>query len=134
MLAAVGSPDVHPHAVSTPEERARWDADVANFNDDLKRVETFFINVLGSRLTEDEIQKTASSFYGVQGAWYTVGWKMSVLIERTYGRAKLIECICDRRKLLRTYNKAAAKYNRKSREPLALWSASVINGIKRGKS
>ena len=92
------------------------------------------INILENRLTKAEVQKTASSFYGVQGAWYTVGWKMSVLIERTYGRAKLIECICDQRKLLRTYNKAAAKYNRKSREPLALWSASVINGIKRGKS
>lgn len=134
MLAAAGRPDVHPHAVSSPEERARWDGDVSNFNDNLKKVESFFINILENRLSEDEVQKTASSFYGVQGAWYTVGWKMSVLIEKTYGRAKLIECICDQRKLLQTYNKAAAKYNRKSREPLALWSASVINGIKRGKS
>lgn len=134
MLAASSGPDVHPHAVSSPEERARWDRDVTNFNDDLKKVETFFLNILGNRLTTDEIQKTSSSFYGVQGAWYTVGWKMSVLIEKTYGRAKLIECICDQRKLLPTYNKAAEKHNRKSRESLALWSASVINGIKRGKS
>ncbi len=36
MLAAAGGPDVHPHAASSPEERARWDRDVANFNDDLK--------------------------------------------------------------------------------------------------
>ena len=109
MLAAAGSPDIHPHAVSSPEERARWDKDVANFNDDLKKVEDFFLNILANRLTKDEVQNTASSFYGVQGAWYTVGWKMSVLIEKTYGRAKLIECICDQRKLLPTYNKAAAK-------------------------
>jgi hypothetical protein len=134
MLAAAGGPDIHPHAVSSHEERARWDKDMANFNDDLKKVETFFINILENRLTKDDLQKTASSFYGIQGAWYTVGWKMSVLIEKTYGRAKLIECICDQRKLLRTYNKAAAKYNRKSGEPLVLWSASVINGVKRGKS
>ncbi len=133
MLAAAGSPDVHPHAVSSPEERARWGRDVANFNNDLKKVESFFIDILENRLTKVEVQKTASSFYGVQGAWYTVGWKMSVLIEKTYGRAKLIECICDQRKLRSTYNKAAAKYNRKSREQLALWSASVINGIKRSK-
>lgn len=133
MLAAAGSPGIHPHAVSSYEERARWDKNVANFNDDLKKVETFFMNILENRLTKDEVQKTASSFYGVQGAWYTVGWKMSVLIEQTYGRAKLIECICDQRKLLRTYNKAAVKHNRKSREPLALWSASIINGVKRGK-
>jgi hypothetical protein len=130
MLAAAGGPSIHPHAASSPEVRARWDKDVANFNDDLKRLETFFLNILENRLTQDEIQKTASSFYGIQGAWYTVGWKMSVLIEKTYGRAKLIECICDQRKLLSTYNEAAAKHNRKSREPLALWSTSVINSIK----
>ena len=132
MLAAAGGPDIHPHAVSSPEERARWDRDLANFNDDLKKVEIFFLNILESRLTKDEVQKTASSFYGVQGAWYTVGWKMAVLIEKTYGRAKLIECICDQRKLLRTYNKAAAKHNRESGETLAVWSASVLDGIKRG--
>ena len=134
MLAAAGSPDIYPHAVSSPEERARWDRDVANFNDNLKKVEDFFLNILANRLTKDEVQNTASSFYGVQGAWYTVGWKMSVLIEKTYGRAKLIKCICDQRKLLQTYNKAAAKHNRKSGAPVALWSASVLNGIKRGKS
>jgi hypothetical protein len=134
MLAAAGSPDIHPHAVSNAEERARWDKDMASFNDDLKKVEAFFLNILGDRLTVDEIQSTASSFYGVQGAWYTVGWKMSVLIEKRYGRARLIECICDQRKLLTTYNKAATKHNRKSQDKLALWSASVINGLKRAKS
>lgn len=134
MLAAAGSPDIHPHAVSPAEERARWDRDMTNLNDDLKKVEKFFLNVLENRLTDDEIQKIGASFFGTQGAWYTVGWKMAALIEKTYGRAKLIECICDQRKLLPAYNKAAAKYNRKSREPLALWSASIIDGIKRSKS
>ena len=128
MLAAAGGPDIHPHAVSSPEERARWDKDMANFNDDLKKVERFFVDVLEHRLTDDEIQKRGSSFFGIQGPWYTVGWKMSVLIEKTYGRAKLIECICDQRKLLSTYNRAAAKHNQKSPEPLALWSPSIING------
>jgi hypothetical protein len=134
MLAAAGGADVHPHAVSSPEERARWDKDMTNFNEDLKKVEKFFLDTLDNRLAKEDVQKTASSFYGIQGPWYTVGWKMSVLIEKTYGRAKLIECICDQRKLLPTYNKAAAKHNRKSREPLALWSMVVINGMRRGKS
>jgi hypothetical protein len=134
MLAAAGGAHVHPHAVSDAEERARWDKDIRNFNGDLKRVERFFLDVLENRVTGDDVEKTARSFYGVQGPWYTVGWKMAVTIEKTYGRRKLIECMCDGRKLLRTYNKAAAKHNRKSREPLMLWSASVINGIKRGKS
>jgi hypothetical protein len=119
MLAAAGGPDIHPHAVSSPEERARWDKDAANFNDDLKKVETFFLKILGDRLTKDEMQKTASSFFGVQGPWYTVGWKMSVLIEKTFGRAKLLECICDQRRLLSTYNKAAAKLIRRQRNTTA---------------
>jgi Putative zinc dependent peptidase (DUF5700) len=131
MLAAAGSAAIHPHAVSNSEERARWDRDMTNFNRDLKQVEKFFLDTLDDRLSEEEIRNTSSSFFGSQGPWYTVGWKMSVLIERTYGRAKLIECICDQRKLLPTYNKAAAKHNRRARKPLALWSESLIKGIER---
>ena len=46
MLAAAGGPEIHPHAVSNPEERARWDKDVANFNEDFKKVEKFLLDVL----------------------------------------------------------------------------------------
>ncbi|MGH9752444.1 MAG: DUF5700 domain-containing putative Zn-dependent protease [Blastocatellia bacterium] len=134
MLAAAGGPAIHPHAVSKAEERARWDRDVANFNTDLKTIEEFFVAILENRLSRGEIQKTAFSFLGVQGPWYTVGWRMSVVIEQAYGRAKLIECICDQRKLLATYNQAVAKGRRQSRPPLAVWSASLLNEIKRGKN
>jgi putative zinc-dependent peptidase DUF5700 len=130
MLAAAGGPDVHPHAVSKPEDRARWDKDAANFNDDLKKVEKFLTDVLENKLTDEQIQQTGFSFFGVQGPWYTVGWKMSVVIEKTYGRAKLIECFCDQRKLLSTYNQAAEKHNRNSRDHLALWSHSLANGLR----
>jgi hypothetical protein len=129
MLAAAGGPDVHPHAVSDAEERARWDKDLKNFNADLRSVDKFLQDVLDGKLSEAETQKTGFSFFGIQGPWYTVGWKMSVLIEKTYGRAKLIECFCDQRKLLSTYNQAAARHNRRSREPLALWSDSIINRL-----
>jgi hypothetical protein len=130
MLAAAGGPDVHPHAVSPTADRTRWDKDVANFNDDLKKVEKFLGDVLESKLTDEQIQQTGYSFFGTQGPWYTVGWKMSVLIEKTFGRAKLIESFCDQRKLLATYNQAAEKHNRSSREPLALWSTTVVNGLR----
>lgn len=132
MVAAAGGPGVHPHAVSDVKERERWDRDVANFNTDLKKVEKFFVDVLEKKLSDEEIQNTAFSFFGTQGAWYTVGWKMSVLIERAYGRAKLIECICDQRKLLPTYNRAAAKNNRSSRATLVLWSPVIIKAINVG--
>ncbi len=130
MLAAAGGPSVHPHAVSNSDERARWDKAVANFNDDLKKVETFFLDVLENRLTEDQRTKTYFSFFGIQGPWYTVGWKMAVVIETTLGRARLIECITDQRQLLATYNKAAVKYNRQRHEHLALWSESLIKRLK----
>ena len=127
MLAAAGGPDIHPHAVSDAKERARWDHDLANFNEDLKKVESFFLDVANNRLTEEQTSTTGFSFFGIQGPWYTVGWKMAVTIEKTYGRARLIECFCDDRKLLETYNKAAAKHNRSSRDHLATWSAEIIN-------
>ena len=126
MLAAAGGPDVHPHAVSEAEERKRWDKDLANFNNDLKRVEKFLSDVVSGKLTEEEIQNTGFSFFGTQGAWYTVGWKMAVLIEKTFGRAKLIDCFCDQRKLLATYNDAAEKHNQESKPLLALWSISLV--------
>ncbi len=130
MLAAAGGPDIHPHAVSSAEDRARWDKDVVNFNDDLKKVEKFFLDILDGKLTEDQIRSTGFSFFGTQGPWYTVGWKMSVVIEKTFGQGRLIECMCDQRELLSTYNKAAARYNRKTDKPLALWSESVINRLR----
>jgi hypothetical protein len=130
MLAAAGGPDVHPHAVSGAEERARWDKDVANFDADLKKVEEFLLDVLAGKLTEDQIQKTAFSYFGTQGPWYTVGWKMSVVIEKELGRAKLIESFCDQGKLLATYNEAAAKHNRGSAKPIALWSKSLVDALK----
>lgn len=129
MLAAAGGPDVHPHAVSNPEDRARWDRDVANFNDDLKKVEQFFLDVGAGRLTDTQIQEKAGSFFGIQGPWYTVGWKMSVVIEKTFGRARLIECFCDQRKLLPTYNSAVAIYNQKNGEHLATWSPALLEAI-----
>jgi len=132
MLAAAGGPDVHPHAVSPQEDRARWDKEVANFNDDLKKVEKFLSEVLEGKLTDEQIQQTGFSFFGVQGPWYTVGWKMAVVIEESYGRSKLIECFCDQRKLFSTYNQAAEKHNLGSRDRLALWSNSLVKGLGRG--
>ena len=122
MLAAAGGPFIHPHAVSSPEDRARWDKDVANFDNDLIKLDVFFNDIMDGKLTEDEIDKTAFSFFGTQGPWYTVGWKMAVLIENSYGRDKLIECMCDQRLLLPTYNQAVSKHNRNRDKPLPWWS------------
>lgn len=131
MLAAAGGPDVHPHAVSQQEERARWDHDMADFNQNLKAVDKFLLDVAQGRLkTQEERAKVGYSFFGVQGPWYTVGWKMSVVIEKRYGRARLIECMTDPRELLATYNQAAAEHNRAHpHDPLALWSPELLQAI-----
>ena len=129
MLAAAGGPDAHPHLASKPEDRKQWDLNVAKFNEDLASVEKFLLDVLAKRLSEEEEQKRGFEFYGVQGPWYTVGWKMSATIEKVFGRAKLIESACDKRKLLAVYNDAARAVNRSGREKLALWSPSLIDGL-----
>lgn len=126
MLAAAGGPSVHPHEVSKPDERARWDRDMKNFNTDLKKVEDFLTRVSAGKLEGAEMQKEGFAFFGIQGPWYTVGWRMVTLIEQTYGRKRLIEVMCDQRQLLTTYNQAALDYNRKAKEPLATWSDSLL--------
>ena len=130
MLAAAGGPDIHPHTTGLAEDKARWDHDVANFNDDLCKVERFFLDLSAGKLTKDQEMETASSFFGTQGPWYTVGWQMSVVIEKTYGRQKLIECMLDVRKLLPTYNQAVQVYNRKNKTQLTTWSTDMIGKLR----
>jgi hypothetical protein len=133
MLAAAGGPDVHPHAVSSPADRARWDADMKNFNRDLKLVEAFFLGVITGKLeTPDQIYAEAEKFYGVQGPWYTVGWKMGATIEKKFGRAEVVACMIDPWRLLTKYNEAAADWNKTHpADTLSMWSAEVVSALKR---
>jgi hypothetical protein len=130
MLAAAGDSDTHPHAVSPAEERARWDRDMANFNDDLQKLEDFFLDIVDGRLTaEEDMRQRAVSFFGEQGPWYTVGYRMAAIVERRYGRATLIDCMLDPRQLLRRYNAAAAESNMERGERLVLWSNRLLQQI-----
>lgn len=130
MLAAAGAPNIHPHLVSDAKERAEWDASMARFDADLKKVEAFLLAVADGKLNGDEASKAGFEFFGVQGPWYTVGWKIATVIERVYGREKLIESFCDESKLLSTYNSAAKKLERKDGEKLTLWSDELLTIIK----
>lgn len=130
MLAAAGGPDIHPHEHSPKEDRERWDRDVANFDADVRKLETFFLNVLDHQLADDDaIRKVGMQFFGVQGPWYTVGWKMAVTVERRYGRAVLIEGMRDPPRLLATYNEAAREANAKGDEKRALWSPDFLKRL-----
>ena len=129
MLAAAGAPNIHPHVVSDAKERAEWDASMLNFDADLKKVEAFLINVAEGKLKGDEQNKAGFEFFGVQGPWYTVGWKMASVIETVYGRERLVESFCDESRLLKTYNSAAKKYEQKNEVQLARWSRSLLDSV-----
>jgi hypothetical protein len=130
MLAAAGGPDVHPHLHSKADDRARWDRDVANFGRDLRLVEAFLVEILDGKLDEQAARQRGFGFFGIQGPWYTVGWRMSAVIEKELGRERLIEAFCDTRKLIGTYNEAAEKYSSRTGERLARWGERVAKQAK----
>ncbi|MEN6312277.1 MAG: DUF5700 domain-containing putative Zn-dependent protease, partial [Acidobacteriota bacterium] len=109
-----------------------WDRDMAKFNSDLKDVERFLIDILEERLkTENEISEKGSTFFGVQGPWYTVGYKMAVVVEKSFGRPRLIQDMSDPRRLLLDYNLAAETFNRdhKDKDALAVWSPALLKAL-----
>lgn len=133
MLAAAGGPDVDPHAASSPKEHARWDHDMSQFNDDLIEVNRFFLDILNAKsASKDVMEEKGGSFYGQLGPWYTVGYKMSVMVEKRFGRAVLIGTVLDPRCLLVLYNRAAAEQNTAGKPPLPLWSGEVLSGVHAG--
>lgn len=134
MLAAAGGPYTHPHKYSSSEDHARWDSDMTNFDANLKAVDKFFVAILDSTIADKDIDSVGMEFMGIQGPWYTVGYKMAVLIERTFGKQRLIDCICDIRELLPTYNEAVIITNNLNHNRLPMWSDRVINAIQNQKA
>jgi hypothetical protein len=132
MLAAAGGPDVDPQASSDRELRAAWQKQMATFNPDLRELEKFFNDVVsGAFDSQDEVRTAAMKFFGdAQGAWYTVGYRMAVMVEKRYGRAALVDCMLDPRKLLRRYNLAARAWNMAHPDDkLELWSQDLLTKI-----
>ncbi len=132
MLAAAGGPDVDPQATSSSQDQARWKHDMANFNQDLASLQEFFLDVInGTLASKDKIDEKGYTFFGEQGPWYTVGYKMAVIVEKRYGRKVLIDCMLDPRELLARYNVAADEINHRDlRQHLALWSPELTRAIR----
>lgn len=126
VLAAAGSPDIHPHASSSASERAVWDRDVARVADDIRRLESFFLELLEGRLTEEEANRRGFRFVATdsvpQGAFYTVGWFMSAAVERALGRQAVVATLCSPARFLADYNRVA----RAGPTPLPRWSDSLL--------
>ncbi len=135
MLAAAGGLDADPVANATQELKDNWTRGMRDFHEDLEKVNEFFLQVLNGKLQGDAINQKAFEFFGLQGPWYTVGYKMAVVVETRYGRASLIDCMRDRRLLLVRYNAAAQEMNRLAKgesgsdrraELLPLWSPEIF--------
>src|SRR5207302_1159522 len=129
MLAAAGGPDIHPHALDDSATRARWDRDVANVGADVARLQRFFFDVLDERGPVDSLQEQGMSFFGVQGPWYTVGWRMATTVEKVFGRSRLIAEMCEPVRLVATYNEAVRVSGRAGELPL--WSDSLLARVSR---
>ena len=131
MLAAAGRPDVHPHAEDDSAARARWDNDMEHFNGDLLALQELFGDILDGRLVGDSaIQARAAPFWGYQGAWYTVGYRMSTIVEKRFGRPALIRGIVDPRVLLTLYNQAAQEQNAAGGQYLSTWSPAFLDRVR----
>jgi hypothetical protein len=108
--------------------QGEWKRDMDSFAADFQKVQQFFQDVVDGRAgNTEEINKRAFAFFGSIGPWYSVGYRMAVLVEERYGRATLIRCMEDPRSLLATYNRAASEKNAKSDgEKLPLWSPELL--------
>ncbi|MDG3439396.1 DUF5700 domain-containing putative Zn-dependent protease [Nitrospirillum amazonense] len=129
MLAAAGA-DRHPHWEDDAPVRARWDGDMQRFATDLEAVQQLLLDILDDKLTQDaDIMKRAAPFWGdAQGAWYTVGYEMAVLVEKRFGRAAFNDCLLDPRKLLELYNQVAQEANAHGAR-LATWSPDLLKRL-----
>ena len=125
VLAGAGGPDVNPGTVVGSEARPEWGEESTTFAPRMVQLTAFFRDILNGRLAGDPMRDAGLAFFGNQGPWYTVGWRMAVTIERRFGRARLIECIADNRRFLPTYNAAA------SGTALPPWSDDVAAAFNR---
>lgn len=130
MLAASGGPEVHPHAVSEPQERAEWDASMTRFDRDLRELDRWFQDVIAGRAGgEDSVNARARSYFGVQGPWYTVGWKMAATSVEEFGRDRFVAAMCSPGAFLRLYDEAAARREARTGERLARWSPELLQSL-----
>ena len=129
MLAAAGSPNVNAHATDDDSIRQRWNRDVSHADADIVELSRFFTDVLDGRIaTRDSVVSRASSYYGVQGPWYTVGWLMASTVERDEGRARLIRDLCNPVHLLLDYNRWAAGEDARGGQ-LPMWDPTLLDRL-----
>lgn len=130
VLAAAGSPHVHPLADFPESYRPLWDLEAERFAVNLNELNQFFLDIVHGDLLNDAILHEGRLFFGDGvGPWYTVGYRMAVTIEREFGRTALVATFVDPRRFVARYNEAAVSENAKNGGHLPLFSAEVLKAV-----
>ena len=129
VLAAAGSPDVHPHADLSEGYRLAWDLEAERFDANLNELNQFFLDTIHGDLLNQADMHEARTFFGFSGPWYTVGYRMAVTIEREFGRPALVATYVDPRRFVARYNEAAVSQNAKDGGHLPVFSAEILEAV-----
>jgi hypothetical protein len=130
VLAAAGSPDVHPLADFQESYRLLWDLEAKRFAANLDEVNQFFLDTLHGDLLNDAVRHEGRIFFHFgNGPWYTVGYRMAVTIERAFGRPALVATYADPRRFVARYNEAAESENARNGGHLPLFSAEILKAV-----
>jgi hypothetical protein len=130
VLAAAGSPDVHPLADFAESHRLLWDREAEHFTANLDELNQFFLDTVHGDLRNDAVLHEGRVFFGYgDGPWYTVGYRMAVTIEREFGRAALVATFADPRLFVARYNEAAVSENARHGGQLPLFSAEMLKAV-----
>ena len=129
-LAAAGSADVHPWADFSESYRFVWDLEAKRFPANLDALNQFFLDTVHGNLLNDAVSHEARIFFRFGGGpWYTVGYRMAVIIERELGRTALLATYVDPRQFVARYNEAAARENAKNGGHPHLFSAEILKAV-----
>jgi hypothetical protein len=130
VLAAAGSPDVHPLADFPDSYRRLWDLEAERFAANLGALNQFFLDTVHGDLLNDAVLHEGRRFFGYgDGPWYTVGYRMAVTIEREFGRTALVATFADPRRFVARYNEAGVSENAKNGSRLPLFSAEILKAV-----
>jgi hypothetical protein len=131
VLAAAGGVGRPTHPHDPPEIRDAWAVRMDSLATDVAALDAFFSAILAGQLTGDEAGRRGFEFINrpgaPQGAFYSVGWHMAVTVESAFGRAAVIEAVCDPARLLLQYQEAAEARPWSS---LPAWSPGLMQQLR----
>jgi hypothetical protein len=115
------------HPAGQSDLSLAWSARLDSLEIDMRRLETFLIDVAEVRVEGQDARRRGMAFVSAeevpQGVFYSVGWFMGATVERQLGRDAVIAATCDHGRLLLDYQRAATLANSAGTgDPIPVWS------------